>query len=128
MPFAVKVWLKVPPSSMVPESKAATPAGKTTYSLVAAWAGSKVTLWLITTGLVQFTVSPTLQFTVAGTKSALGLFFIETSMVLPCAQAGMAVVKAGAAALTPRAAMVLLKARRCRDILFSWTIAGVKPG
>src|SRR5438874_1560256 len=113
---------------MLPESKAAAPAGKTTFSLVAAWAGSKVTLCVMMPGLVQFTVSPTLQFTVAGTKRALGLFFMETSMVLPCAQAGVAVVKAGAAALTPRAAMVLVKARRCRDILFSWTIAGVEPG
>jgi len=74
---------------MVPESSGATPAGKATFSLVTAWAGSKVTLWVMTPGLVQVTVSPTLQFTVAGTKIALGLFFIVTSMVA-AAMAGAA--------------------------------------
>src|SRR6185312_3497507 len=93
---------------MLPESKGCTPAGRTALALSTAWAGANVTLWVMTPGLVQFTVSPTLQFTVAGTKIALGLFLIVTSIV--------AAARAGAAVVTPTAAMVWVKTRRLRDI------------
>jgi len=78
---------------------------KTTLLAVAAWAGSKVTVWVMTAGLVHFTVSPTLILTVAGTNTPLGLFFIETSTVWPSAKAGVAMT-------TPRLANISVKARR----------------